>query len=80
MLGLVILKVEAKNNTKECAEMLYNFFFAYGRSEEARDFFHNLGSKFVEVPDKFRDELDIANFTNFVRKPTNEEIIKYLQK
>lgn len=78
MLGLVVLRIEAKNNTKEKAEMLYNFFFAYGRNDETRDFFHSLGSEFIEVPDKFRDKLDRTNFTHFVRKPTNKEIIKML--
>ena len=79
MLGLVVLKVEAKNNAKEKAEGLYNFFFAYGRNDETRDFFHNLGNEqFVEVPDEFRDKLDRTNFKHFVRKPTNKEIIKML--
>lgn len=81
MSGLVILKVESNNpfGANETAEMLYDFFFAYGWSEEAKDFFNNLGNEFVEVPDKFRDKLDIINFKNFVRKPTNEELSMYLQ-
>ena len=75
MLGLVILKIKGKN-TKTCVETLCNFFFMYGRDEETRDFFHNLGTnEFVEVPDEFRDKLDRTNFKHFVRKPTNEEII-----
>lgn len=76
MLGLVILRIEAKNNTKSCAETLCNFFFMYGRDEETRDFFHNLelGGEFIKVPDEFRDKLDRANFEHFVRKPTKEEI------
>lgn len=80
MLGLVILKVEARNNEKERAEGLYNFFFVYGKNQETRDFYHNLGDKFIEIPDEFRDKLDVKNFKHFVRKPTKEEIIKYLQK
>ena len=80
MLGLVILKIEARNNEKERAEGLYNFFFMYGKNQETRDFYHNLGDEFVEIPDKFRDKLDVTNFKHFVRKPTNQEIIKYLQK
>lgn len=78
MLGLVILKVEARNNEKERAEGLYNFFFMYGKDQETRDFYHNLGNEFVEVPDEFRDKLDRTNFLKFVRKPTNEEIIRML--
>ncbi len=77
MLGLVVLKIEGKN-TNICTEMLENFFFKYGRDDETRDFFHSLGSEFIEVPDKFRDKLDVKNFKNSVRKPTIKEIIKML--
>lgn len=75
MLGLVILRIKAKN-TEEKAEKLCNFFFMYGKHEKANDFFHNLetGGNFIKVPDEFRDKLDRTNFEHFVRKPTIEEI------
>ena len=53
MLGLVVLRIEAKNNTKEKVETLCNFFFMYGKHEKANDFFRNLeiGGNFIKVPD-----------------------------
>ena len=73
MFGLVVLRVEARNSNQK-AEGLHNFFFVYGRNQETRDFYYNLGSKFTEVPDEFRDRLDVINFRHFVRIPTKEEI------
>lgn len=76
MLGLVILLKEARNDPKQKAEKLCNFFFMYGRHEKANDFFHNLdiGGEFIKVPDEFRDKLDRTNFEHFVRRPTIQEI------
>ena len=79
MLGLVVILKEARNSNQK-AEGLYNFFFVYGKNQETRDFYHNLGDEFIEIPDKFRDKLDVTNFKHFVRKPTKKEIVKYLQK
>ena len=77
MLGLVVLRIEARNSNQK-AEGLYNFFFVYGKNQETRDFHRNLGSKFTEVPDEFRDRLDVTNFKHFVRKPTTKEIRRML--
>ena len=77
MFGLVVLRVEARNSNQK-AEGLHNFFFVYGRNQETRDFYYNLGSKFTEVPDEFRDRLDVTNFKHFVRKPTTKEIRRML--